>query len=47
LPSSVKISGNPKVIVQGGLRVSPEAEEVNLAADLLAPPAVVVGGQRK
>jgi hypothetical protein len=43
----MKVSRNPKVTVEGALRVGPDAEEVDLAKDLLAPLAVVVGRERK
>ena len=43
----MKIRCDAEVVVEGGLRVFPNAEEMNLAADLLAPLAVVVRGQGK
>ena len=43
----VQVSGQSQVAAQRGLGVAPNAEEVDLAADLLAPLAVVVGGQWK
>jgi hypothetical protein len=43
----MKVSRDPKVLVQSGLRISPNAEKAYLALDLLAPLAVVVGSQRK
>jgi hypothetical protein len=36
-----------KKLFMGGLGIVPHAEEVDVAADLLAPLAVVVGGPRK
>ena len=47
LPSCVKVRGHTKVVLQGGLGILPDAEEVDLPADFLAPLAVVVGGQGK
>jgi hypothetical protein len=40
----VKGFGHTQVILQGSVRVFPDAEEVDSAVDLLAPLAVVMGG---
>jgi hypothetical protein len=45
--AGVEIGGYSEVLVQGGLRISPDAEEVDLAKGFLAPLAVVVGRERK
>ena len=47
LASGMKICGGPEIRVMGGLGVFPDTEEMDLAADLLAPLAVVMGGQRE
>ena len=43
----MEVGGHSEVLVQGGLRISPYAEEVDLAADFFAPLTVVVRGQGK
>jgi hypothetical protein len=47
LPTCVEVGGYSKVAGQGGVGAIPDAEEAQLAADLLAPLPVVVGGERK
>jgi hypothetical protein len=47
MPSGMKIRSRAKVLVQGGLGIFPDAEEVDLGADLPAPLSVVVGCERK
>jgi len=43
----VKVLGDPQVVLERGVGGFPDAEEVNLAANLLAPLAVIVRGARK
>ncbi len=43
----VKIGGDTKAVLKGGIGVVPDAEEVNLAADFLAPLTIVVRSQRE
>lgn len=45
--SSVEVVGDRGVALERGVRVFPDAEEVDLPADLLAPLAVVVRGKRE
>jgi hypothetical protein len=47
LATGVKVLGNAEMVLERRVGGFPDAEEVNLAADLLAPLAVVVGGERK
>ena len=42
LSTGVKVFGDAQVILQGGVGVVPDAKEMNLAADLLAPLAIVM-----
>jgi hypothetical protein len=46
-PAGVQTGGGTKIMIQGGLRISPDAEEAQFAAYLLAPLAVVMCSQRK
>jgi hypothetical protein len=43
----VKVLGDAEIVLERGIRVFPDSEEVNLAANLLAPLAVIVRGQGK
>ena len=43
----MKVRGDEEIVLKCRGGVFPDAEEVNLAANLLAPPAVIVRGERK
>ena len=44
LTARMKIGSNAKVVIQGGLWATPDAEKVYLTADFFTPLAVVVSG---
>jgi hypothetical protein len=45
--SGVKICRNAEIVIKGCMWAFPDAEELDLAADLFAPLAVVVWGRGK